>query len=137
MKIHHIGYLVKNIMASKNAFESLGFIQESEIVNDSQRGVNICFMVNNRCRIELVSPADSSSVVSGLCKKIGNAPYHICYESNCYPADVAELKNAGFGTIIPPQRAPAINNLPVTFLISPNIGMIEVIDLKEYSADHD
>ena len=53
MKIDHIGYLVKDINKSIDAFLQLGFTQESEVFidnisneNNKARNVDICFLRN-------------------------------------------------------------------------------------------
>ena len=79
LTIHHIGYLVKKINKAVNDFERLGYSAVSDIIYDDFRKIHICFMEKDGYRIELVSPADSASVVAGLLKKYKNSPYHICY----------------------------------------------------------
>ena len=72
MKVHHIGYLVKNIEKAEQAFLKLGYKKETEIIFDESRGINISFLIKDAYRIELVSPATDVSVVSSLRKRIGN-----------------------------------------------------------------
>ena len=43
-KIHHIGYLVKKIERAKELFQGLGYTLEKEIIYDSFRDVDICFL---------------------------------------------------------------------------------------------
>lgn len=128
MKIHHIGYLVKHIEEAIKTFLALGYIQETDVIYDSAREIHICFLIKDGYRIELVCPCGETSVVSGLYKKFGNTPYHICYESEDYEQDILELRKAGFSMIDQPQKAVAINNIPVAFFWSLKIGMIEVIN---------
>ncbi len=45
MKIHHIGYAVKNIEKSREVFLQLGYQNEGDIVVDDARNVKILFMV--------------------------------------------------------------------------------------------
>ena len=46
MKVHHIGYLVKSIKRSIEKFEKLGYKIETEIISDSVRKIDICFLLN-------------------------------------------------------------------------------------------
>ena len=128
MKIHHIGYLVKDIEKSIEVFASLGYICESEIVFDQNRGIDIVFMINGDYRIELVSPATDTSVVADTLKKIGNSPYHICYYTSDIQAAAAELKKQKFILIDAPAAAPAINGKNVAFLFNKQIGIIELVE---------
>ena len=73
LSVHHIGYLVKKIEKATRTFLALGYRMEQDIVYDAFRKVNICFLVKDGCRIELVSPAAEDSVVSGLMKKYKNS----------------------------------------------------------------
>lgn len=74
LKIHHIGYLVKKLEKAKTTFESLGYLVEQDTVRDEIRKVDICFLIKDGYRVELVSPFSEESVVSGLMKKYKNAP---------------------------------------------------------------
>lgn len=127
LKIHHIGYLVKKIEKAKKTFESLGYLVEQDIVRDEIRKVDICFLIKDGYRVELVSPFSEDSVVAGLLKKYKNAPYHICYEANDPEAAYRELTENGFAAIDTPTPAPALGGCKVVFLTSPVIGMIELI----------
>ncbi len=127
LKIHHIGYLVKKIEKAKKVFEALGFLIEQDTVSDDIRKVDICFLVKDGYRVELVSPYSEDSVVSGLLKKYKNTPYHICYETDDPEAAYRELTANGFAAIDTPTPAPALDGRNVVFLISPVIGMVELI----------
>ncbi len=128
MTVHHIGYLVKNIEKSKVLFTDLGFSIEQDTVYDDWRDVNICFLVKNGYRVELVSPTNSSSVVGELRKKIGNSPYHICYEVNNLEEAIVELGKSRFVIWEEPHEAPAIDGNRVAFLVNSQIGMIELVE---------
>ena len=56
MKIHHIGYAVRDIEKSIFEFESIGFEKVGESLDDIQRNVKIQLMKNDTSLIELVSP---------------------------------------------------------------------------------
>lgn len=127
LKIHHIGYLVKKIEKAKHTFETLGYRTEQDIVYDAIRKVNICFLIKDGYRIELVSPTSEDSVVSGLLKKYKNSPYHICYETEDYESAYEELTASGFIAIDSPTPAPALGDREVVFLTSASLGMIELI----------
>lgn len=128
LKIHHIGYLVKKIDRAKQTFEALGYRTEQDTVYDDIRKVDICFLIKDGYRVELVSPVSPDSVVAGLIKRYKNAPYHICYETDDFETALAELTAGGFLSIDTPTPAPAMNNRRVVFLTSAAAGMIELID---------
>ena len=132
MKIHHVGYLVKKINKSINAFEALGYKKESEICYDEYRDIDICFMKNDEYRIELVMPKSEKSVVHKMLKKIGISPYHLCYEVEDIEESIKYFTTKkGYILMDEKCKAPAIDNKYVVFLFNKDIGMIELLERKE------
>ena len=127
LNIHHIGYLVKKIEKAKQTFLALGYLIEQDTVYDDIRKVNICFLTRDGYRVELVSPTTEDSVVSGLIKRYKNSPYHICYETDDFEADIARLTDDGFIAIDTPTPAPALGGRDVIFLSNAAIGMLELL----------
>lgn len=128
MKIHHIGYLVKKMEKAAAAFEALGYVREGAATHDEVRRVDILFLTKDGYRVELVSPYAPDSIVSGLIKTYKNAPYHICYEAECFLEDVEKLEGGGYVRIDEPTGAPAIGGRRVTFFMHPAMGMIELLE---------
>ena len=128
MRVHHTGYLVKNLPKAAEAFLTLGYRSEGEAVYDGIRDVDIQFLEKDGCRVELVSPCSAASVVAGLLKTCRNAPYHLCYETEDLRSELSRLEAAGFTRIDEPTPAPALQNRRVCFLMSPRIGMIELLE---------
>lgn len=81
MKIHHIGYAVKNIEKARKSFKKLGFSEKGEMTFDRERNVKILFMENEVYRIELVAPADRErqSPVDHYLKRQGGGHSLIIY----------------------------------------------------------
>ncbi len=127
LTVHHIGYLVKKIEKAKDAFLSLGYQIEQDTLRDEIRKVDICFLIKDGYRVELVSPYAEDSVVSGLMKRYKNSPYHICYETTDFDAALTDLTASGFIAIDTPTPAPALGGRDVVFLNSAVLGMIELI----------
>lgn len=127
LTVHHIGYLVKKIEKAKDAFLSLGYQIEQDTLQDEIRKVDICFLIKDGYRVELVSPYAEDSVVSGLMKRYKNSPYHICYETTDFDSALTDLTANGFIVIDTPTPAPALGGRDVVFLNSAVLGMIELI----------
>lgn len=128
LKVHHIGYIVKKSAPARDAFTALGYAVVRDFVRDESRGIDIAFLKKDGVLVELVCPFRNDSTVSGLMKRTGNAPYHICYASTNYDADTAELLEAGYLPFTGCDPAPAMDGLRVQFFMHPQIGMIEVIE---------
>lgn len=130
MKVHHMGYLVKDIKKSIDKFRILGY-KDIEINRNDARGVDICFMSNEMYTLELVSPFREDSDVSELLKKHQNMIYHICYISENLQEDIEVLKKEGFFPISNITTAPSINESNVIFLYHKSTGLIELVELKK------
>ena len=128
MHIHHVGYLVKRPDKAKESFISIGFSVKQESMYDQLRDVNILFMEKDGYVIELVSPNSEKSVVAQLMKTYKNSPYHICYESEYFDEDIKNLAKNGFMSIDQPLPAPALDGRRVCFFMSPQIGIIELLE---------
>lgn len=128
LKIHHIGYLVKNIDKSCRIFERMGYEAETDAVYDGWRDVDIQFLIKSGYRVELVAPRSKDSVVGALRKKIGNSPYHICYEVDDIARAVQEAAVEHFVIWQEKHEAVALDGRDVVFLINGQIGMIELLE---------
>ena len=128
MEVHHIGYLVKRLEKAAAAFQALGYVPEGEAVYDPGRDVDIQFLLNGGCRVELVSPRSAASVVAKLLKVYKNAPYHICYTAEDFSAELERLERSGFLRIDEPAPAPALGGRKVCFLMCRQTGMAELLE---------
>ncbi|MCR5761415.1 MAG: VOC family protein [Sphaerochaetaceae bacterium] len=126
--MHHIGYLVKDIDKSKATFLALGYEIEKNVIFDSFRGVNICFLRKKGCSIELVSPVGDNSILRNLKKRVGVSPYHICYCVNNIDDAITDLCNMRFVIWEEPHEAPAIEGKRVVFLFHSQMGLIELVE---------
>lgn len=67
----------------------------------------------------------------GTLKKIGNSPYHICYECEDVEAAIKELKEKGYMQTGEVEQAVAISEQSrVCFLYKRTSGLIELVDGK-------
>lgn len=97
MKIHHIGYAVKNIEKSRDAFLQLGYRNEGDIVVDDARNVKILFMVcGGGQKLELIEAynTEKPSPVDNYLRKQKDmaVPYHLCYEASDIEGKIQELQ---------------------------------------------
>lgn len=131
MKVHHIGYLVKDLSNAIRNFECLGYHLINSICNDSLRGVDICFLQNESTCVELVSPHKGNLDFKSIQKKVGNGPYHICYVTDDFLNNIKDFENQeGWLMIKKPQEAPAIDNRKVVFFYNSDIGIVEILESK-------
>jgi methylmalonyl-CoA/ethylmalonyl-CoA epimerase len=126
--VHHIGYLVKHLPRAREGFLRLGYEDASAVIRDSLRRVDLLFMKKDGYTIELVTPAGSDSSVTGLLLRYRNAPYHLCYETDAFDEELAGLEASGFTRIDGPAPAPAFGGRRAVFLMSPAVGMTELLE---------
>lgn len=129
LHVHHIGYLVKSIERAIKEFIKLGYEVEQETVYDEYRNINICFLIKDGYRVELVSPLGDKSVVGDLRKKLGNSPYHICYEVQSLDESIEYFKHNKYIPCEEPHEAIAMDKRRVVFLIHGQLGMIELVQI--------
>lgn len=131
MKIHHIGYAVKNMEKAKGIFETLGY-HFDRTVKDVDRKLYILFGEKDGMLIELLCPMENGSPIDDLLKKNGATPYHICYETEDIEKEIERLKTIHFKLVVPPKEACAIQGRKVAFLMNLSVGIIELVE-KEIS----
>ena len=128
MTVHHVGYLVRYLERAAKTFEALGYAPQGDVTRDESRKVDILFMENGDTVIELVSPYAADSAVGSLSKRIGSAPYHICYETDEIEKEISRLTASGYVLTQEAMPAPAISGRRVAFLLNPAIGLIELVE---------
>ncbi len=130
MQIDHIGYAVKRLDRAISAFEKLGFSLEP-MIDDTDRNIRIAFGEKDGYRIELVCPLDreKESPVDQYLKNAVGTPYHICYQSDNFDAEVESLKRQGFRVVIEPRPAVAFGGKRVVFLMSLGFGLMEIVEI--------
>jgi methylmalonyl-CoA/ethylmalonyl-CoA epimerase len=132
MEIHHIGYVVKDLNKSLELFKKLGFEIDKELIRDEKRSVDILFLKNGYFLVEIISPINSKSPIINYLNKMGNTPYHFCYETNDLEKTIKELRKNKFIIVESPSDAIAINNQKVAFLYNPHYGLIEILEKNIY-----
>lgn len=130
MKIHHIGYAVKDIESAIDEFAKIGYEKCGSTVIDEERNILIQFMrLGNYC-VELVAPKDESSSINNIIKKNGSSPYHICYSVENLSLAIEDFSKNGYVLMGEPKAAVAIDCKKVVFLYNKHLGIIELVEGK-------
>ena len=131
-QVHHVGYLVADINSAVQEFEALGYKVQQQIIYDPVRLINICFIENHGVLVELIAPVEQCQIFTKLRKKIGNAPYHICYlVKGDFNVKLESLLERGYLLVQPPEPAVALGGRRVAFLMNDAIGLIEILESKD------
>lgn len=131
LKIHHFGYLVKHIESTMRVFRSMGYDCMGRLVGDTTRKVDILFMHKDGHVVELIAPQSKESPYYPLLARFRNSIYHICYETDQFEKDFADLQEEGFHCTVAPAKAAAFDGRRVAFFVHPHMGIVEVLDMYE------
>ncbi|MBO6241638.1 MAG: VOC family protein [Butyrivibrio sp.] len=129
MRVHHIGYLVKNISKTEKKFLELGYEIESPTKFDEIRNIDIEFLVNGDYRVELIEPKGEDSPMYPLLKRYKNTPYHLCYEVENIDDAISDLGDKHYTVIQEPNIASCIEGKKVAFLNNISMGIIELVEI--------
>lgn len=130
MRFHHIGVATANLEKSVEVYEKLGYsMTPGEVFTDPIQRVRIAFVAREMSPlIEIVTPLDDTSPVSGILKKVRTTPYHTCYEVSDIVAKAQELQESRFRLVVEPVEAVAFQRRRVCFLYHIHVGLIELLD---------
>jgi methylmalonyl-CoA/ethylmalonyl-CoA epimerase len=131
MRVHHIGYAVRDIEAAAEGFAALGYRRAGNVTDDPHRNVRILFVsLADGTLVELVAPLNEHAPVCGTlnAQRGVSHPYHICYETDDFDGDVALLRSRGFLLISDIAPAKAIGMRRVCFLMSNSAGLVELLE---------
>lgn len=143
MKMHHIGFFVKDIEKTKKKYEKLGFYNSTRVGNpdiqdDNNRNIRILFMENGKDDVmlefvQLLDPSKKSPLdfilKGGAGKYSDTIPYHICYEVENIDAVTEDLRKNHF--IVINRKEPTTGILfhkNVVFLFNKASGILELIE---------
>jgi methylmalonyl-CoA/ethylmalonyl-CoA epimerase len=99
---------------------------------DILQNVNVCFLQSAGAPLlELVEPVDQNSPVSNILKKVGVAPYHLCYEVDNLEDSIQELENNDFKLLVEPIKAIAFDDRKICFLYHVDVGLIELLEKQK------
>ena len=143
MKMHHMGFFVKDIEKTKKKYEELGFynsprVGNPDIQDDPNRNIRILFMENGEDDVmlefvQLLDPEKKSPLdfilKGGAGKYSDTIPYHICYEVEDIDAATLELRKKHYIVINPKEPTTEIlYHKNVVFLFNKNAGILELIE---------
>ena len=128
MKVHHIGYYVDNINNAIENFLDLGWEITGESKFDKNRKVKIVFLKMGGNCIELIEPLEGCKTFTKNMRKLGNFPYHICYQVDDIAKAGNELVKKGYTVLRECEEAPALDGGKVLFLYSLGTGQIELVE---------
>ncbi len=77
MKLHHVGYVVRDIDAAAAGFPGLQFVHQ---VHDPLQHADLALYAAGGSHIEFIQPLSPQAFTWGALERHGDAPHHVCYE---------------------------------------------------------
>lgn len=130
--IHHIGISVRSIKKEAQVYiDTLGFIQETEILHEPPQKVNVQFLLLGDYRIELIEPTGEDSPIMNFINK-GGVLNHICYETSNIESTVKHFKSEkNMFQTVPIIKASTLKDCFYTFFAKPNGEVVELIYFED------
>ena len=131
MRVHHVGYAVKDIRSYLEDFLVPLFspVGISEPVTDPIQQVTVCFVeMQGGTVIELVEPAAADSPVNAVIGSNRGGVYHTCYEVEDLDAEIARFRRKRCMPLGKPVPAAAFDGRRIAFLLTPQRDMIEFVE---------
>lgn len=125
MKLHHVGYIVKDI--EKYEKNLLFETKIKEVIDPIQRAKLALYTNFGSSLIELIQPLDNEAFTYSFLEKNGNAYHHLCYEvaSEDEMKAIAELKK--YLLFKGPLKAILFDNEKVYFYYTRNKTIVEFL----------
>lgn len=113
--IDHIGIAVRSIEKTAAFYAAHFSLEASEIVMLPEQGVKAAFISIGSCRLELLEPLDTGSLLQTFLDKRGESLHHIAFAADHLYDRIEQLKRDGVPLIHDIPVKGAWGN-PITFL---------------------
>lgn len=126
---HHIGVACRDLDSETKRFSVLGYQPEGADFTDPIQGVSGRFLIGGGPRLELLIPLSTEGCLAPWLKT-GAKLYHLAYLTPDFSNEISRLRTQGAKTVVQPVPAVAFGGSQITFLMLPNMMLVELI------ADH-
>ena len=130
LKLHHIGYLVKDIgIAATDFQERFGYSTESDIIEDPIQTAFVQFLRLSETPfwLELIMPNLPTSKLTNALRK-GGGLHHLCYEAPDVSHACEQLRSKSMLMISGPTPAIAFPGRRIAWLIDASGMLVELLE---------
>jgi methylmalonyl-CoA/ethylmalonyl-CoA epimerase len=131
VRLHHVGFVVKNIEATAAELtRMLGASWNGEIFADPYQRVRVAFLIvmAGDSQIELVEPNAEDAPVSRFLIEKGPGLHHLCYEVDDLDASIAAMRSKGGIIAKPPKPAIAFDGRRIGWILTAGKLLIELLE---------
>jgi len=128
-RLHHVGYLVRDLSAAQEFVDRLGYRIESDVIEDPVQTafVQLIRQPDTACWLELVMPNGSESKLAKALSK-GGGLHHLCYEVNDIVRACDHLRGQAMLTLSNPVAAAAFPGRQIAWLMDRGALLIELLE---------
>lgn len=123
MKLHHVGYVVRDIAAYAAGLPGLTPVRT---VQDPLQHAELALFEAGGCFIELIAPADSAAFTWGHLERHGEGLHHICYDAGSLAAALDAVRAHRMVKLRGPMPAPLFDR-DVLFAVNRNRAIVEFV----------
>lgn len=116
--LHHVGIAVRSIAAAHPGLEA---------THDHIQKVNVAFFRMHDLVVEYIEPAAPDSPVRRSLEQ-GQKLLHVCFEVDRLEDAIAAGRSAGFQMIRPPVPATAFEGRRIAWVLSTQMGLVELLE---------
>lgn len=129
-KLHHVGFLVRNIDSAVTQFtQLLGYTVESPLIEDPVQTAFVQFLRQPGAGhwLELICPNSEHSKLSNSLRK-GGGLNHLCYEVDDIEAAYTSLHQRGLVLLAAPTPAVAFPSRRIAWLMGKDNLLVELVE---------
>jgi len=132
LQFHHIGIATSDLDKEESHYSGLGYLKEGADFTDPVQGIRGRFLAGGGPRLELLVEIPGRTVLAPWLRK-GIRLYHLAWEAE----DLAGASDAFVArrarVVVPPVAAVAFGGRRISFLMLPNMQLIELIEASRSS----
>ena len=129
-RLHHVGYLVADIMAATSHFrEAFGYVVESDVIRDQLQTASVQFLrlPGDSSWLELITPLGNPSKLDGALRR-GEGLHHVCYEVPEIESSMSALRGHGLLPIAKIVPGAAFGGRRITWMMSRGGLLLELLE---------
>jgi methylmalonyl-CoA/ethylmalonyl-CoA epimerase len=128
-RLHHIGYLVRDLLEAEVFRTRLGYVIESDVVEDPVQTAFVQFVrqPQSASLIELVTPTGQESKLSRALAK-GGGLHHLCYEVDDIDAACSHLRDKQMLALSDPTPAVAFSGRRIAWFMDRGAMLVELLE---------
>jgi hypothetical protein len=130
LQFDHFGLATSDADKSLSFLGALGY-QVPEAVHDPLQRVNLVFCTHPEMpSVEVIYAAGEEGPLQAILAHQPQSIYHLCFRSRDAASSLAEMKEAGYRSLVVSPAKPAIlfDSLCVSFHMVHGFGLIEIIE---------